>query len=256
MTGSKRSRGERLSTAALTVRAIDLVASEPQGLTLTAVADRLGMPMSSAHSLLGQLVQEQVIMRRDLDKTYRLAPRWLVLGEGGEQRDLVRDFFDIARDASQRLEETIQLAVRTDDRVTYIAFVDSPRPVRLACRVGNQLPLHACASGKVLLAWETDDVVDEVLAEPLERLTPHTVVDPARLREHLMAVRKAGYASESEESMRGLSCVSVPVHDHTGEVVAALTASLPTPSLPCGEIERVMPVIREAALTLGRPGED
>lgn len=247
-------RQGKASTAALTVRAIDLIASAANGLTLTTLAEQLQMPKSSAHRLLTDLVAEQVLMRRDADKTYRLAPRWSALGQDGGPRDLVRSFLEVAGDVAATLEETIQLAVRSGDRVTFVAFVDSPRLVRLTCRVGRQVPVHVSASGKVLLAWETPENVDDILNSPLIRLTEHTVTDPEVLRQQLVTARRTGYATESQESMRGLSCISVPIRSD-GQVIAAFTACLPMPSLPAGEIDRVLPVITAAADAL-QPTEE
>lgn len=69
--------------------------------------------------------------------------------------------------------------------MTFLAFVDTDRPVRLATQVGRRLPAHASAAGKVLLAFSPDAVVERVITSGMPALTETTVTDPAVLRRQL-----------------------------------------------------------------------
>lgn len=102
-----------------------------------------------------------------------------------------------------------------------------PRPVDVASRVAGRLPLHATATGKVLLAFGGPALEREVLAAGLPRVTPRTVHAPALLRNQLARIRIERIASESEETMMGYASTAVPVSDRTG-VVAALSLTART----------------------------
>jgi IclR family acetate operon transcriptional repressor len=83
------------------------------------------------------------------------------------------------------------------------------------------LPCHCSAGGKALLAWR-EAWRESVLGTPLERRTPHTIVDPAALRADGEAVRRRGYAREDEEREPGERALAAPVFASGGEAVAAL----------------------------------
>src|SRR5690606_16447480 len=90
-----------------------------------------------------------------------------------------------------------------------------------------KLPLHATASGKVLLAWQQPEMLETLLNEPLQRFTPATVVDRGALLQELERVRRQGYAvvwGELEEDLVG---VAAPVRDHTGRVIGVITIGAP-----------------------------
>jgi DNA-binding IclR family transcriptional regulator len=88
------------------------------------------------------------------------------------------------------------------------------------------MPAHATASGKVLLAYR-EPWRESVLATPLERRTPCTVIDPAALRAEAEQVRERGYAIERDEYVVGLATIAAPVRDADDAVPAALALSVP-----------------------------
>jgi DNA-binding IclR family transcriptional regulator len=62
---------------------------------------------------------------------------------------------------------------------------------------------------------------------PLVAMTPNSITEPGALREALAGIRERGVAVESRESNPDVSCVAAPVRDRTGQVVAALSISVP-----------------------------
>src|SRR5690606_7858065 len=80
----------------------------------------------------------------------------------------------------------------------------------------------------MLLAQRSDAEIDELYADSQpETLTPNSITTVAELKRALEGVRQAGLAFDREESTPDVACVSAPVHDHTGEVVAAMSISVP-----------------------------
>ena len=81
---------------------------------------------------------------------------------------------------------------------------------------------------------------------PLERHTPHTVVDPAELEQILAQVRKRGYATEQDQTDIGVTCVGAPILSH-GMPVAAISVSLPTPHFEKRSARLIEAVCKAAA---------
>ncbi len=90
------------------------------------------------------------------------------------------------------------------------------------------MPLHCTATGKVHLAFSPPELLEEVLARPLERLTPSTIVLPGIVREQIRKVREAGHAVESEEASIGYCSVAVPLFGSSGLLLGALSITAPT----------------------------
>jgi DNA-binding IclR family transcriptional regulator len=103
----------------------------------------------------------------------------------------------------------------------------------------QRTPLHATASGKVLLAWMDVLTLKETFSSALRSYTPHTITEPAALEAELAVVREQGWASTTEEFEVGLNAVAAPVHDATGDVVAAVGVSGPSYRLTVGSFPEV-----------------
>jgi DNA-binding IclR family transcriptional regulator len=98
----------------------------------------------------------------------------------------------------------------------------------MASRLGSRIPAHCCAVGKVLLAALPEEKVDRLVSSKgLPKQTENTITDLGKLKKHLELVRKNGYALDKEENEIGIRCVSAPIHDQRGEVIAAISISVP-----------------------------
>ena len=113
--------------------------------------------------------------------------------------------------------------------VIYIAKVDSTHAVRMVSAAGRRLPAHCTSVGKMLLASLPESELTARVPDDAElvRMTPNSITEPAALREALTEIRARGIAVESRESNPDVSCVAAPVRDRTGQVVAALSISVP-----------------------------
>lgn len=137
----------------------------------------------------------------------------------------------------EKFQENVYLAVRSGFEIVYIDAYEVNRPVVVKSRVGRLLPLYASASGKVHLADMDEDELEEFFRE--EKLVPYTsktITDKGELLKHIQMVKENGYAIDDEEWEEEVRCLSVPVRDHTGRVVAAMTLSAPSWRIPYDEL--------------------
>ncbi|MDQ4058028.1 MAG: IclR family transcriptional regulator, partial [Actinomycetota bacterium] len=109
---------------------------------------------------------------------------------------------------------------------------ESSQPLRRTyIEIGMPIPIYQGAPGKVLLAFSSRELQEEILAGKLEQATPRTITDPNKLRLELKRTRKNGYALSLEERVPGISTVAVPVANHTGTVIASLSVTGPSSRL-------------------------
>jgi DNA-binding IclR family transcriptional regulator len=150
--------------------------------------------------------------------------------------------------------ETAYLAVLDGPDTIYVLMHETSHMVRVIPRLGQRLPAHCTASGKVQLAFESQDRLVELFGErPLRQLTPNTITDFGGLRDHLGEVTRAGYAIDNEELEEGVRCVAAPVRDYSHRVVAGIGLSGPVSRLTPERIQtELVPLVREAGVKLSQ----
>ena len=192
-------------------------------LSLTEICRRSGLPLGTGHRLVGELTRASFLERLP-GGSYRVGT---VLWRIGAQPSAVSSLRELAlphmEDLYEGTHENVQLAVLRAGKALYVERLRGARSVPILTRVGAELPLHATAVGKVLLAHASKDLRDEVLAAGLTAHTAHTMTDPRVLRACLAEVRRNGFALTREEMTLGTSSVAAPVTDVRHQVVAALS---------------------------------
>lgn len=225
---------------------------DDEELTLSEICRRSGLPLATGHRLVGELVRGAYLERLPRGG-YRAGLRlWRAGAAGSTLRDLRELALPYMADLYTLTRENVQLTVRRDDRALNVERLRGPQSVPVRTRVAGEPPLHATAAGKVLLAFAPPEVTDRVLAGELTAYTPHTIVDPVRLRAELAAVRRARLACTYEEMRAGTCSVAVPVWagapgERGSEVVAALSLVLWRHG---GDPRRFAAPLREAAQAL------
>ena len=217
-------------------------------LTLTDIARRAELPLSTAHRLTAELVAWGALDRDDAG-SYAVGRRLWDLGLlAPVQRGLREVAAPHLQDIHAATRETVHFAVRDGNRALYLERISGNRSVRVVSHVGARLPLHTTGVGKVLLAHAPDVVVTEVL-EQLTRETRYSVIEPSRLVRQLAEVRRRGYARTAEEMTLGTCSVAVPVLGPGGDVVAAVGIVVPSTHR---NLPRLVPALRVAAAAIGR----
>lgn len=218
-----------------------------EGLGVSEVARRAGVPKSTVSRIAADLVEER-LLDREGDKFY-LGVRLFELGQSVEHpRRLRRLAHPVLGELRRASELSAQFAILDGADVVYLAIAREETVVQPAARIGGRLPAHATALGKAMLAFSPADVVDRALASGLEPRTPHTITDVESLRGALRLARAGGTAVEAEECVLGRSCVAAPVLV-AGVAVAAVSVAGRSADVVS---ERLAPLVRTAASTLAR----
>jgi len=194
--------------------------------TLTEIAQRADLTVPTAHRLVGEL-SGWGALRRDARGRYVVGRRLWDIGLLVPMQTGLREVASpFLHDIYGTTLETVHLAVREGNQALYVDVHSGHRSYQVVSKVGTRLPLHPTGVGKVLLAHAPEDVQRKILSGPLERCTPYTIVDPARLEKQLVRVRQEGYAYTVEEMSLGGCSVAVPIYAE-GRVIAALGIVVP-----------------------------
>lgn len=207
--------------------------------TPTEIAHRLGLSVSTAHRIVGALHATGMLAQDPATERYFLGPTTAILGRLALERmgsTLLRPELTALRDGTG---EAVSLGVRAGDEVAVLLHLPSVHPLRYDQPPGDRDPIHACATGKALLAFDGDPVAME---EPYARHTSATLTTRAELEADLRGVRERGYSVNDEERLAGVRAVAAPVRDGGGRVFAAV--ALQGPSVRFGDDR--MPALAEA----------
>ncbi|GII64817.1 transcriptional regulator [Sphaerisporangium krabiense] len=196
-------------------------------ITVSAAAERLGVARSTAHRLLTALVYRDFAVQ-DEDRTYRVGP---ILALAERARSDVGALRAAAlgpmRALVDRIDETVNLSIRTGRTVRFIASVECAQALRVGSREGMVFPAHQASGGLITLAALSDRELETLYAGDDRRDLGEEPPDLARLRVELRAVRRSGVALNLERTERGVVALGHAVRDHAGATIAALSISMP-----------------------------
>jgi DNA-binding IclR family transcriptional regulator len=223
-------------------------------LGVSELSRRLGLTRSTVHRLLASLRQGGLIEQDSSTHKYRLGRAAVDLGYTAIYTDpLLVTALPFLYFLSDQVGETVYLGERRGDEVATVLHVLSPSS-REQMHWYDRLPLHSSSSGKVLLAHTDEAGLTAFLARDLPRFTEHTLTDPTELREELRRIREQGFAACFEGYRLGVNAIGVPVADHNGTVVAALSILGPAYTLTrdkaMASLERLKAVSREITVKL------
>jgi len=196
--------------------------------TLTELANRTNLNISTCHHLLATLIQRGFAAKVPGRRLYALGPRIIYLGHACLQVDLPRRAQPYLEAVNRATGETVHLAALQGDNVVTLAVREARHAVRVDTgRIGKLEAPHATSVGKAILAWLPEDEIRRIVSGGMKRYTDKTVTEFPALLESLRIVRRNGYAIDHEEFLPGVICVGAAIRDQAGTVIGAISASTP-----------------------------
>ena len=202
------------------------LSTAPQGCSLAELAADVGLPRSTVHRLVKALETEGLVAPVSASAGFRLGSGLLQIASANREW-LVAQVHPELVALSDRLRETVDLAVLSGDHVVFIDQVARPQRLQTVSAVGVSFPLHSTANGKALLATLDEAEVRTLLPARLRRLTCHTITSLDVLLAELEEVRETGLAWDREENDIGICAVGCTVATGVGIVTAV---SIPVPA--------------------------
>jgi DNA-binding IclR family transcriptional regulator len=240
-----------VQTARVTIRILELLAS-CEDLGVTEIARENAMTKPRAYRHLRTLVAMGYAVQREGSERYARGPKLLALARaiGQSAEDTV---IELARPVLQRLHErfdhSFNLSLVYGDSISIVESLPGKALVGISVKLGEPLPLHSTAAGKLLLA-ERYRGKGALPPGKLVRYTPYTIVEPDDLKRNLATVAEQGWADAPQEIVLGINAVSVPVHDQRGDLVAMVSAMDSIQFIPAEPARELVDSLREAAAAI------
>lgn len=227
--------------------------------TLSALALRTGLNISTCHHLLATLVQRGFVAKANGRRGYALGARILFLSHACLQVEMPRRAQRFVDRINQATGETVHLAVLQGDELAVLVECKARHALRVDTgTLDTSRALHATATGKAILAWLPENEIARILkSQGMRQFTGNTITDYAALIEELRLVRRNGFAIDREEFQPCVICVSTAIRDHSGAVVGSLGAWAPSMRADDEHLKRmrteVIAAARELSAELGEP---
>ncbi|MEM7521569.1 MAG: IclR family transcriptional regulator [Pseudomonadota bacterium] len=206
------------------MRVLSIISETRKPLTFSEIVAASGMNKSTIHRLLAIGMQENLV-QFDKDKKVYLI--------GTKVFDLVRNAYSGYDIQALALDEMVRLHAKVDGSVTigipngmevvYLRVLEANYAMGSIQRPGMREAVHCSASGKALMAFLPDGLIDAKLKGYIfEKYTERTITDPERFRTVLENVRAAGFAWNDREEYDHLVGISAPVFNYLSEPIAVL----------------------------------
>lgn len=207
----------------------ELFTGDKESYNLTEISKGLNMPPSSTYLILQNMLHRGYLETDRSGKQFRIGYKLFTIRSGYmRSTSLTGEFNLIAEKIIDDLNETTSLAIKVGSELLYIGEKVSKQALRFNPNVGTTLPLHATASGKILLA---DLSMDELRVlypnDELEKVTDKTISTFPDLLKELNKVREQGFGYNMGETVDGVHCVAGAIHDAEGRTVASVSISIP-----------------------------
>ena len=216
-------------------------------LTVSQVAERLGVARSTAHRLLTMLVYRDFAVQ-DESRVYRAGQVLELAAHSRSQTSRLRTAsLPHLHHLVDVVGESANLVIRTGDTARFIASVECQQSLRVGTREGMVFPAHRVTGGLLLLAELTDEQLEAVYAPERYTERPGERPDVVRLRKELTRIRTNGFALNEGRSERGVVAVGVPVRDAAAVARAGLSISMPSVRYDRNQLPSLVAALRLAA---------
>ena len=243
-------------------RTIDILAileRSERGESIRDLTRQTALPRSTVYRILNTL-QAHDYVRRTSAGAYLLGARLLALAGRVRPSPTNYDLAALALPPMQKLSdetgEASKVSVRDGDLALVVAAVLGSHEYSPAPAAGTSFPLHAGAASKLILAHMPEADVAALLAQPLQRYTHRTIVDPAKLRTDLRRILRQGFARDDGEHSASVHAIAAPIFEPGGRFVGALSIPfLADRDAPTREMMREAIIRAAAAISAVLPAE-
>ena len=232
--------------ATRTIKILEIIANETKGLTLSEIAVKLDIPVTSASDIVKALLDEEMVEIIDeRSKVYGIGVMSYYIGNAFIANTSLIDKAKIAlEDLSNKTNKTVFLGKEVNGRITYIYKHEPKEPLVATCDIGSRTSLHCTSLGKSFLAYD-NNLLESLKGKNLVQRTPYSITDYDQLVTEVKKVRIQGYAIDDREQNDHLLCIGAPIFDSSRNVVAAISISgLYTAEI---DIESQSQLVRETA---------
>jgi DNA-binding IclR family transcriptional regulator len=221
----------KTGTISKMMRILRFVAAQGMHWNIRTLAAEVGIPRSTVHRLCKVMADNGVLTYDPQAEEYAWGPDMVRIARSiFQETDFRETALRIMRLIVGQCNESAILALYDSltRKVVFTEQVQCDQLIRYHIPIGDKLPMHAGASGKVILAFLPEDEIEEIIASGLKRITDHTVVDPIELRNQLAEIRLTGWAISQGERTPEAVAIASPIFDSDSSVIGSLLVSIPS----------------------------
>jgi len=235
-------------------RVLELLAQHEGGCALSELVEALELPKQTVHRLVAQLQQAGVVFREPRNRRVQLGSRIERFAIDALMNGVLRrERHAILQALVSDIGETCNLTTLSGADVVYLDRVETSWPLRMILAPGSHVPLHATASGKLLLSLLPKVQRDRLIGQlPLRSFTESTIVDRDALVRELAQTRSRRVGINRAEHLRGMTGVAVPVMIDRQRACAAVALQAPDGRMTLEELLRYVPRLNQAAEQIGQ----
>lgn len=231
------------------LKILDLFDERERELPITEISKRMNLHKSTVHSLLKTLQQQHYISQNEENGKYSLGLKLL------ERGSMVIGHLDLRNVARKHLEWlsattnlTIHLVILDGKEGVYVDKVEGSGVTVLYSRIGRRVPIHTSAVGKSLVATKTDSELNLLLdGYHFTKPTEKSISSKEQFLEEIVKVRSAGYSIDNEENEPGIFCLAVPIKNYSGNVIAAVSISMPASKKNQETLDYYVSILKECS---------
>jgi DNA-binding IclR family transcriptional regulator len=220
---------------------------------MTQIAEKIGINKSTVHRLLATLEANKFVERDPLTGMYSPGNRLLQVAFLTLEKN---NLTDIASPYMQQLneifQETVTLSILDESDVVYLSVLESPQKIMLAAKPGQRLPAFCTASGKVLMAYSNDEVIQKIFNSGLPEYTNTTVRDTEKLRQIFHKIREQGFSYSEQEYEEGVNAVASPLFGKDKRPLAAIAVVGPAYRMSIERMLEIGPAVASVAKELSK----
>lgn len=233
---------------------INTLADAGQSLSLSQMSAKLQISKSTLHGIVSTLVDVGFVVQEQQTGRYRLGTRLFEIGGAiCNQWNVRKIAYPLIQQIVAEIDETVHMAVLDGGEVLYINKQESTNSIRIVTDIGVKLPAHCTGLGKALLSGLGMLELQRLIKQKgLTKHTETTITDPDELWKELEKIRRLGYAVDEQEFVEGLRCVAVPIYNHSGEIISALSISGPVSRMRAEKFSLCRGSLLAAAVDISR----
>lgn len=228
---------------------LEVIAASHDSLSLTEIKELTGLPKATAHRLINSLVDAGAVTTNgSWHKTFRIGSRMWRLLYLGQNADSIMGYSQIVvDDLARELGETCYVVRLGHQKVRCITRSIPSQGYRLHVIPGSELPCHAAASAKSIIAFQEEEVIKQILVEPLESMTDRTKTSINDVLAELESVRQLDYSICEGEIDVNVMAYAAPVHLEKAGVIYSVGVTGPDSRLKEQPKEHWVKPLQEAA---------
>ena len=237
-----------MNSSEKTATLLKLLGRAPYVHSVTELGEQISCSKSGTFKLLASLVKTGLAAQTPEHK-YTLGPAVYVLGRTYEDKiglsKMVKPYLVRLRDMTG---ENASFSMLINGKAILIYREESQQLVRVMGNVGQERPLYAGATGKILGAYQEESVIRKrLMEEPMKAFTENTILSPEGLLNEYAKIREQGYAISDGELNSETIGIGAPIYDESGNVWAAVSIGAPKMRVDAVKMVRYIFLIREIA---------